>query len=94
MWRCRSRDASVTSPGSVSVRNRPKCISRVARLETVLGLQVASFSSRYAVMAEAIAGVMPASRPANGTGFGPESGGLARIPRWNRTRWVKLSPDW
>ena len=32
--------------------------SRVARLETVLGLQVASFSSRYAVMAEAIAGVL------------------------------------
>ena len=63
MWRCRSRAASVASPGSVPVRNRPKCISRVARLETVLGLQVASFSSRYAVMAEAIAGVMPASRP-------------------------------
>ena len=33
-------------PGSVPVRNRPKCISRVARLETVLGLQAASFSSR------------------------------------------------
>ncbi len=45
-------------------------------------------------MAAAIAGVMPSSRSANGTGFGPESGGTARMPRWNRTRWVKLIPDW
>ena len=33
---------ALASAGSAAVRNRPKCISRVARLETVLGLQVAS----------------------------------------------------
>ena len=76
------------------MRNRPKCVSRVARLETVLGLQVASFRFRQDVMAAAIAGVTPASRSANGTGFGPVSGGAVRTPRWNRTRWVKLIPDW
>jgi hypothetical protein len=45
-------------------------------------------------MAAAIAGVMPASRSVNGTGFGELSGGAARMARWNRTRWVKLIPDW
>ena len=41
MWRRRSRAASETRPGSAWVRKSPKWVSLVARLETVLGLQVA-----------------------------------------------------
>src|SRR3954453_17400175 len=47
MCRHRSKSANDLSAGSVTLRNRPKPASLVAREDTVLGLQVAPLRCRY-----------------------------------------------